>query len=88
MAEPVMSQICHEMTSQVFGVTSSHDVTLLHQNQGCVQPEAVCQVVCTCVKNTINIPKIPHMSHMDLSSCTSQEMMLILFWYWVMASEL
>ena len=49
-----MSQICHETTSWVFGVMSSHNVTSLHHNQGCAQPGTVCQVACAHAKNMIN----------------------------------
>ena len=58
-----MSRICHEMMSRVFGVMSSHDVTSLHRNQGCARPDTARQVACAHVKNAINTPKIPCMSH-------------------------
>ena len=58
----MMSKIHHETTSWVFGVTSSHNITSLHCNQGCVQPDVACQEVHMHAKNVTNIPKIPHMS--------------------------
>ena len=57
IARPVMSWICHGMTSSVFNATSYHNVTLWWHKQLWAPTDAACQQVCTCEK-TANVSKI------------------------------